>query len=128
MTGAVSTVGIALVAAIAIILVREAGFRGAKLLSSVAIVLITLIMLGGFKKLLSLLSLTDIGGDAEEVIRLFLKIIGVGYVFGIGSDICREMGEAGVANALLGVGRVEILLISLPTFFDIFKIGMEYLR
>ena len=60
--------------------------------------------------------------------RLFIKIMGVGYVFGIGADICRELGEGGVANALLGVGRVEILLICMPAFSEIFELGLSYLQ
>ena len=60
------------------------------------------------------LSTADIADSAAEIIDGATKILGLGYVFGICSDVCRELGENGVANSILVVGRVEIFLATLP--------------
>lgn len=62
------------------------------------------------------------GGEvAEDVMRM----LGVGYTFGLCSDLCRELGEGGLADGVLTLGRVEILLLSLPTVRRILELGME---
>ena len=60
------------------------------------------------------LSTADIADSAAEIIDGATKILGLGYIFGICSDVCRELGENGVANSILVVGRVEIFLATLP--------------
>ncbi len=60
------------------------------------------------------LGTADIADSAAEIIDGATKILGLGYVFGICSDVCRELGENGVANSILVVGRVEIFLATLP--------------
>ena len=60
------------------------------------------------------LGTANIADSAAEIIDGATKILGLGYVFGICSDVCRELGENGVANSILVVGRVEIFLATLP--------------
>ncbi len=128
MSDAVRTVGVGIIAAFAALLLREAGFKGAKLLSCVALIAIMGLALGLTGRLVSLIGVGELSENAEWAVRLFIKVVGVGYIFGIGSDICRELGESGVAGALLAVGRVEILLLCMPAFREIFELGMSYLK
>ena len=128
MNESLRVVGIGVISVFCIILLREAGFRGTKLVSSVAMVGISSVALVLAGQIVSGLGMDGLDAGGGEILRLFIKIMGVGYVFGIGTDICRELGEGGVANALLGVGRVEILLICMPAFSEIFELGLSYLQ
>ena len=128
MSEAIRTVGVAVIAGFCALLLREAGFHGAKLASSVALIGIMGLALSLTAKLFLSLGIDKLDGDAEWAVKMFIKLIGVGYVFGVGSDVCREMGEGGIASALLTVGRVEVLLICLPAFREILELGISYLK
>ena len=120
-------VGIALIAAISVVLLREAGFRGARLVSSFAVICLMGGACLGVGKLYQILSPSVLGSAAAEAAEKILKLVGVSFVFGIGSDICTELGEGGVANALLAVGRVEILLLCAPILVEIVELGLSFL-
>ena len=55
-------------------------------------------------------------------------MLGVGYVFGIVSDICEEMGERGISSAVINAGRIEIFLLIFPYFKKILEMGIGLLR
>ena len=54
-----------------------------------------------------------------------LKVLGLGYLFGISADICRELGESGIAKSLEVVGRVEIIAVAVPFWKKIIETGVE---
>ena len=54
-----------------------------------------------------------------------MKILGVGYIAGITSDICRELGEGGVASVIVTLARIETLLIVSPMLLDVLRLGLE---
>ena len=54
-----------------------------------------------------------------------LKIIGIGYIYGMSADICNDMDYRAVASALSTLGRVEILITVLPYFKDIIGLGLR---
>lgn len=128
MSDALRAVGIAVIATFCTLLLREAGFRGAKLAAVSAMVGIFSFALILSGRIIALLGMDGLSESGEGVLRSFIKIIGIGYIYGIGSDICRELGEGGIASALLVVGRVEILLVCLPAFLEVFNVGLGYLK
>ena len=88
------------------VILRELGFKGAKLvflLGMISVIGACAICIG---KLTS--SFGTFGRESGEYATAMLKIVGVGYAFGICSDICTELGEGGLAGAVTLFGRVEI--------------------
>ena len=116
-----------LMASLALVL-REIGYRGAGVFAVISMVVI---LISSFEKLgeviNGLFNISSFSEALEEKIGIALKIVGISYVFGISSDICRNLGEGGIAKALEVAGRVEILLISFPFVEEIFEIGVELL-
>ncbi|MBR6594775.1 MAG: stage III sporulation AC/AD family protein [Clostridia bacterium] len=45
---------------------------------------------------------------------LLFKAVGISLLCTVAADICRDMGENGLANGVEGAGRAAILLLSLP--------------
>ena len=127
MSEGLRAVGVALIAAISVILLREAGFKGAGLVSAFAVICLMGGAAVGVGRLASLLSPSVFGTTAAEAAEGILKVVGVSFIFGTGADVCIELGEGGVANALLAVGRVEILLLAVPTLVEIMEIGLSFL-
>lgn len=120
--------GAGLVAAMLAFILRECGSRSAKLVSSVGIVVLLAASVGGIGRIVPSLGIPKLGSDAAEGCALMLKIVGAGYVFGTSADLCREIGENGVASALVVAGRVEIFLLILPVLREIITLGVEMLK
>ena len=103
---------------------RELGWRGAPILAliCVSVLLIRTVSLWG--EAFGMLSDTvSVSGAADAVVSM-LKITGLTYLYGISSDICRELGENGIAKVLDAVGRVEIILVAIPYFKEIITMGV----
>ena len=108
------------------ILLREAGFRGARLISLVGVVLMMGLAVMKMQDVLTLLSIADRVENMDEELGTVFKIVGCGIVFGIVADAARDMGEVGVANTVLVVGRVEIFAISVPYLIKLLDTAAEY--
>ncbi len=61
----------------------------------------------------------------SDTVRVVLKLVGVGYLAGITSDICRELGQASLSSGVTLFGRLEIIAIAAPYFLKIIKLGTE---
>ena len=112
----------ALAVAIFGFMLRSLGWSGAKIFSAIgaaSIIMMGVTVMGTLtERLGGFFAQKGLGGVMESV----LKIVGVGYVFGICSDMCSELGEGGVASALTLVGRGSILLAVMPTLFEIIEV------
>lgn len=124
----IKTVATAVLAGVLAFLLSEYGYRGKRLFSTVATV--TLAALGlqllseTVASLGSIINITGLGEAAECAV----KTVGAGYVFGIASDVCRELGEGGIANALTTVGRLEIFVTVLPYILKMAELGASLIK
>ena len=123
---AVRGAALGLLALVLSVLLREAGFRGARLISLVGAVLLMALAVLKMQDILVLLSLGDRVENMGEELAAVLRIVGGGVVFGLVADAARDMGEVGVANAVLVVGRVEIFALSLPYLIKLLDTAAEY--
>ncbi|MBQ8372340.1 MAG: hypothetical protein IJX38_05350 [Clostridia bacterium] len=113
MSNPIGIAGIGVLIAFLCLILRQAGFGAYRAVSLVGVVGMLAVAVTGIGSIVGEL-LAPAGEKMGELVTLVMRIIGVGYVFGICADICRDVGEGSVANAVLTVGRVEILLLSLP--------------
>ena len=127
MTEALRALGIVILGAFLSFILKEAGFRGARLVSVLVIILASLAMINGIKSILTGIYALPLGDEIVSGIGYVLRIVGASYVFGISADVCREIGESGIAGALLAIGRIEIILLSLPAITEIFTLAGELL-
>jgi len=110
------------------LLLRSFGFRGAGVFTAIAIISLVSVVFGELSQLGELFGYSKLfSQEGLDYAKAIIKIIGAGYVFGIGADICRELGEVGVGSAVLVAGRIEIFAITLPYFKKILDIGAELL-
>lgn len=118
----------ALLVSVLAALLSELGFRQKRLFAVLSLVLIFSMLAEGIGKLFSsAVSLVDMAGVGEAA-KCAIKAVGVGYVFGFTADVCDELGERGIANAVTLGARVEIFLIALPYFEKTVKLGIELLK
>lgn len=128
MSGAVRYVGLAILVLCLTVLLREAGFRGARLVSLVGCVLLVGLSVSGVSDIFSLLGIrAELSGDGGLIYETAVKILGVSIAFGITADFCRDMGESGVAGATLMLGRVEIFALITPHIRELLTLVRGYL-
>ena len=109
------------------LILRNLGWKGVPCFLALCLVLILSQLPGGIHKITSSLASLTNYGELSEILRGAVKIVGVGYLFGICADVCRELGENGIAKAVEVVGRVEIILIVMPFLMDIINLGVDLL-
>ena len=102
---------------------KELGFKGAKLVLLLGVVSVLGAAVIYIGKMLSLLPALD--DEAKDYAVAMLKILGVGYAFGICSDVCTELGESSLAGAVCLFGRIEIIMLSVPFIKTIVEKGIE---
>lgn len=104
-------------------LLKELGFKGAKLLLLIGTVSVIGASVIAFGRIFS--SFPGMDADNREYAQAMMKMIGVGYVFGICSDVCYELGEGGLGGAVVMLGRIEIITLVLPFIKRIVEKGLE---
>ena len=93
----------------------------ATLLLVQAVLSASLPVLALLRSLLGSNGLTDYAG-------VLMKALGVSLLTQTCANVCRECGEGGIADGVEWIGRVEILLLSLPLLERLLSLSGELLR
>lgn len=121
-------VGLALVAAVLLMVVRQQRPELGLLLSLAAGVLIFLLVLG---KISGVVALLEELATAARVDRLYLttllKIIGVSYIAEFGAQVCRDAGEQAVASRVELAAKVLIVVLAMPIVVAVLESVMRLL-
>ena len=125
MSGMLAASGGVVIALMTSLILGGVGFRGARLVGTLATVLLYLAAVTGVGEICrAVLPLAE-GELIGDGVRSILKVVGISYTASFVSDMCRDMGEIGVASAVITVGRVEILLISVPYAVGIAELAID---
>ncbi len=121
-------IGTALILTVSAFLLKSFGWRGAPVFTAVALILFISESEGELEYIFS--SIKKIGNESgiDDALSAAIKVLGIGYLFGICADICRELSEAGIAKAVEVVGRVEIITVVIPYFQEIIKVGIGLVK
>ena len=114
-----SVLGALTVLAASLLILKCFGFKGAPVVGAIAMVALSASL---FERLPSFLSLFD-GLRAiteSRYVDSAVRIIGIGYLGGISGEICRELGEGGVAKCIAIASRLEVIAVALPYVSEIF--------
>ena len=114
--------GVALLGVMAVFLLRELRSAAAATLRLATGIVLLLAALGLYVPILArvrtLFSLSGGAVLADSVLRA----VGIGLVTELTAGFCRDLGEGGVADAVLLFGKLEILLLALPLVDELLKI------
>ena len=61
------------------------------------------------------------------LLKILLKIIGVGYLTEFAASVCNDSGNTSIGDKILFAGKIIILVIALPIVTQIIEIIMEIL-
>ena len=117
-----------MILAVSAFLLKSFGWRGAPVFTAVALALFIAEAEGELEYIFSQVKKIGKESGIDDALSAAIKVLGIGYLFGICADICRELGEAGIAKAVEIVGRVEIIAIVVPYFEEIIKVGIGLVK
>lgn len=118
-------IGCALISALLGVLLKELGFAGSRmilLLGTVGAIGFVAVCVGEVME-----GIVGLSSENAEYVRVILKMVGISYVAGVCSDICTDLGQTSLAGAISSVGRVEIMILSLPYVKRIIEEGVKLL-
>lgn len=118
----VFALGFLMLLAASILILKAFGFKGAPVVVSLALVFFASEYSGKLGELLSLFSELEAVSGLGEYLSSALKIIGIGYLGGISSDVCRELGEGGVAKSITLVTRAELIAVTVPFLSELLEL------
>ncbi|GAB6876022.1 stage III sporulation protein AD [Thermaerobacter litoralis] len=116
-------VGIALVASVLLVLLRQARPEWALLLSIVTAVAVFLLLVDDIAAVLRVLQQVADRADLDgRYTATLLKIVGVAYLAEFGAQLCRDAGESALAAKVELAGKVVILLLAVPILMAVLEL------
>ena len=109
-------------------LLSETGFKGKRVFGLLSAVTVLIGVLSELTEIFSQTSELFISAGVSDIARAGLKIVGLGYVFGISSEVAEQLGEVGVSRALTLFGRIEIVGLTLPYVKSIIELGTSLIK
>ena len=108
-------IGIGLAGAVASVILRQTKPEFAILVTiATGMVLLAFVVTGLGKVTEEIKEVVELGGIDNKYFVALVKIIGVAYITEIASELCRDSGAGAVAVKLEMIGKVFIMLLSMP--------------
>ncbi|MBR2970569.1 MAG: stage III sporulation protein AD [Clostridia bacterium] len=73
-------------------------------------------------------SLIEGAGISSNILKIVIKIIGIGYITEFSAGIIEDTGNISVAEKIVIAGKVIILVVSLPIITALFDLVAELVR
>lgn len=113
-----------------ILTVNLSGYRKdmAALLTLAVCVMVALVAVQYIRPILEFVEeLEEIGGLDSDMIRILLKIVGIGILSEIAVPVCADAGNASVGKAVQFLAVMVILSLSIPLFRSLIHVLQEIL-
>ena len=119
---------LALLCSASAFMLRGFGWRGVPVFAAICSLGLLSFVIPYIREMSSFISSISSSQNLLSSVSAVLKIIGVGYLAGITADVCRDLELPGAANAVVLVGRIEIVAIVTPFFSEIIRMGSELIQ
>jgi len=116
-------VGLSILAAIIIVLVKQANLPTAAITLSILVgATIFLMMLTKIGTIIDILQqLADRANVNQFYLATILKIIGIAYIAEFGSQMCKDSGETAIASKIEFAAKILIMILAIPIFAAILE-------
>ncbi|UHA72872.1 stage III sporulation protein AD [Paenibacillus sp. 481] len=124
----VQVVGLGLIAAILVLVVKEQKPMFAFLIATFAGIVIFLMLVGKIETVIQvLIDLAERSGIEPVYLKTILKIIGIAYIAEFGAQVVRDAGQEGIASKIELAGKVLIMVLAVPIISVIIETVMKLL-
>ena len=113
----IKIIGIAFITAITAVLLKQSKPELALSITVAGIIVILLLLMDSLKDTIVIMGgLAQTSGVENGLIKILLKIVGVGYVAEFSAGLLSDFGAQAIADKVLLGGKIVIVIISLPIF------------
>lgn len=125
----IKIIGAGFVTAITAILLRSAKPELAFAVTVTGVIIILVFVADMLQNTVNILStITKLTGIENGLIRILLKIVGIGYLTEFSAGILNDFGSNAVADKVVLGGKLAILILSLPIIEGVLKLLVGFLE
>ena len=129
MTEVFKIIGVAFVTAIAAVLLRSTKPELSFAVTVTGVIVILLFIMEAMQNTFAIFhSIAAITGVENSLIKILLKIVGVGYLTEFGAGILQDFGSSAVADKVILGGKITIVLLSLPIMQSLLDLMRSFLE
>ena len=122
----IQVVGLALIATVLILIVKEQKPMFAFLIAAATGIVIFLLLIVKIGAVIEVLKrLAENSGMENIYLKTVLKIIGIAYIAEFGAQIVRDAGQESIASKIELAGKVLILVLAIPIISIIIETVMK---
>ncbi len=118
--------GVALICVFLSLTLKECGGRLSVLVGVFGGLFILFFAAEGLFELYDSFSSWEYIESASPYIMTVLKVLSLGYAVSLTAEVCRELGEGGIASKLELFGKIEMLLLCLPRIEEIISLAISF--
>ena len=121
--------GVAILTAIAVILLKGTKPELAFAVTLTGVILILFFIVKSMRSVLSIFqTIVDMAGIDNGLVKLLLKIVGIGYVTEFGAGLLSDFGSTTIADKVVLGGKITVVILSLPILQGLLQLIGEFLR
>lgn len=119
--------GVAITAAVCAVIIKKLSHTSGMILPAFAIVIIIILVMKKYEGAVEKIRELTEGAYFKNCQELMLKSLGIGITVKISTDICRSLGEEGIAGGIELAGKLEILFLCFPLILELISVSTELL-
>ncbi len=129
MTELFKIIGVAFITAVAAVVLRVTKPELSFVVTVTGIIVILLFIAERLEDTLALFStIANMTGVENGLLKLLLKIVGVGYISEFGAGILNDFGSSSLADKVTLGGKIMIVTLSLPILESLLKLVQGFLQ
>lgn len=122
-------IGIAFITAICSLIVKATKPELSFAITTIGVVVIVLQIFNSIPQISNFFhQVSEISGIENNIVKLLLKIVAIGYVTEFSSDLLVDFGSASLADKVILAGKITIIVLSLPVFESLLKLIQGFLN
>ena len=124
----IKIIGVAFVTAITALLLKSTKPELSFAVTVTGIIVILLFIIDALKSTLQIFSaISQLTGIDNGLIKILLKIVGVGYITEFGAGILNDFGSSSVADKVTLGGKIAIVVLSFPVIENLLALVKGFL-
>ena len=122
-------IGVAFITAITSVLLKTTKPELSFAVTITGVIVILLFIVDGMQNTLHIFAtISQMTGVENGLVKLLLKIVGVGYITEFGAGILNDFGSNAVADKVTLAGKITIVALSMPVIENLLMLVQGFLK
>ena len=122
-------IGVAFITAITSLLLKSTKPELSFAVTVTGVIVILLFLVDALKNTLNVfMAISQMTGIENGLLKILLKIVGVGYITEFAAGILKDFGSNAVADKVTLAGKIAIVMLSLPVIESLLTLVQGFLK